>query len=176
MTHKLTSAIRIRVKTVDLVLIEWPHTNALALLVLLVTSTCYILVFFLHDVMPLLYDFVMFFSVARLTRTSALRVRVNSAHVTTVLISILVPVNPATQVCCVCNDTVLPQYCKCFSISGVNCNTEINECSSNPCFNGGTCQDQVGSFQCVCQAGECFLSRWFLSWFQDEFQPSTKNS
>ena len=31
--------------------------------------------------------------------------------------------------------------------------SDINECSSNPCKNGGTCFDQVNSFRCVCQAG-----------------------
>lgn len=31
--------------------------------------------------------------------------------------------------------------------------TDINECSSGPCINGGTCQDQVNGYVCNCQPG-----------------------
>ena len=31
--------------------------------------------------------------------------------------------------------------------------TEINECSSNPCLNGATCEDKINAFQCMCVAG-----------------------
>ena len=31
--------------------------------------------------------------------------------------------------------------------------TDIDECSSNPCLNGGTCTDQVNGYVCSCQAG-----------------------
>lgn len=31
--------------------------------------------------------------------------------------------------------------------------TEINECTSNPCANGGTCVDLVNMYQCVCETG-----------------------
>ena len=31
--------------------------------------------------------------------------------------------------------------------------SDINECSSNPCLNGGTCVDQVNGFNCTCVAG-----------------------
>ena len=38
-----------------------------------------------------------------------------------------------------------------------NCKTDfhadINECSSNPCLNGGTCIDQVNGYVCNCQDG-----------------------
>lgn len=30
---------------------------------------------------------------------------------------------------------------------------DINECSSNPCLNGGACVDQVNGYICSCQAG-----------------------
>ena len=30
---------------------------------------------------------------------------------------------------------------------------DIDECYSLPCFNGGTCKDNVGSFNCTCAAG-----------------------
>ena len=30
---------------------------------------------------------------------------------------------------------------------------DINECSSNPCSNGGTCVDQVNKYLCNCQTG-----------------------
>ena len=31
--------------------------------------------------------------------------------------------------------------------------TDINECSSNPCKNNGTCIDLVGEFKCYCMPG-----------------------
>ena len=31
--------------------------------------------------------------------------------------------------------------------------TDIDECSSNPCRNGGLCIDLINSYQCVCQPG-----------------------
>ena len=31
------------------------------------------------------------------------------------------------------------------------CQYPINECESNPCVNGGRCQDQVGRFFCNCE-------------------------
>lgn len=37
--------------------------------------------------------------------------------------------------------------------SGVLCQTEINECASNPCRNGGTCKDALNGFSCFCLAG-----------------------
>ena len=43
--------------------------------------------------------------------------------------------------------------------------TDINECSSNPCLNGGKCVDQVNDFVCSCQAGykgaRCQISEYF---------------
>jgi hypothetical protein len=34
--------------------------------------------------------------------------------------------------------------------SGNNCETEVNECGTNPCKNGGMCQDLVNDFKCMC--------------------------
>ena len=31
--------------------------------------------------------------------------------------------------------------------------SDINECSPDPCQNGATCQDLVGSYRCDCKAG-----------------------
>ena len=31
--------------------------------------------------------------------------------------------------------------------------SEIDECSSNPCFNGGACNDEVNQYTCTCVAG-----------------------
>ena len=37
--------------------------------------------------------------------------------------------------------------------AGRKCEEEINECSSYPCQNQGTCVDDVGGFSCLCIAG-----------------------
>ncbi|CAH3108178.1 unnamed protein product [Pocillopora meandrina] len=37
--------------------------------------------------------------------------------------------------------------------TGHYCETDINECSSNPCLNGGVCNDQVNGYVCACLAG-----------------------
>lgn len=37
--------------------------------------------------------------------------------------------------------------------SGPKCNVEVDECSSNPCRNGGTCVDEENGFHCLCPAG-----------------------
>ena len=31
--------------------------------------------------------------------------------------------------------------------------TDINDCASRPCENGGTCKDKVNNFHCTCAAG-----------------------
>ena len=35
---------------------------------------------------------------------------------------------------------------------------DIDECSSYPCLNGGTCTDDVNSFSCVCAPGSTGLT------------------
>ena len=34
-----------------------------------------------------------------------------------------------------------------------DCFSDIDECASDPCFNGGTCSDLVNSFVCNCPPG-----------------------
>lgn len=34
--------------------------------------------------------------------------------------------------------------------SGQSCEIDIDECISNPCFNGGTCHDLINGFKCNC--------------------------
>ena len=33
------------------------------------------------------------------------------------------------------------------------CRIDVDECSSNPCLNGGCCTDQVNGYVCSCQPG-----------------------
>jgi hypothetical protein len=41
--------------------------------------------------------------------------------------------------------------CLCYpGYSGNLCQTNINECASSPCRNGGTCQDLANGFSCIC--------------------------
>lgn len=46
-------------------------------------------------------------------------------------------------------------YIECifFTYSGAKCESDINECDSAPCQNGGLCRDRVGGFQCQCKPG-----------------------
>ncbi|XP_042289870.1 protein eyes shut homolog isoform X1 [Thunnus maccoyii] len=48
-----------------------------------------------------------------------------------------------------------PQYtCICpHGFTGTNCETEVNECESNPCRHNGTCSDLVGHYECQCPTG-----------------------
>ena len=36
---------------------------------------------------------------------------------------------------------------------GPNCTVQVDECSSNPCLNGGQCQDVEGDYRCLCALG-----------------------
>lgn len=40
-----------------------------------------------------------------------------------------------------------------FVFSGWNCELEINECQSEQCLNGATCQDYLNGFSCTCVPG-----------------------
>ncbi|KAJ0065223.1 hypothetical protein NL108_006584, partial [Boleophthalmus pectinirostris] len=44
--------------------------------------------------------------------------------------------------------------CSCLAgFTGRRCQIDVNECASNPCQNGGTCEDQINSFVCQCLPG-----------------------
>ncbi|KFE60923.1 FG-GAP-like repeat-containing protein [Hyalangium minutum] len=44
--------------------------------------------------------------------------------------------------------------CQCApGYSGATCETNVNECESNPCLNGGTCTDGVNGYTCACTPG-----------------------
>ena len=40
-----------------------------------------------------------------------------------------------------------------FRTLGKTCDTNINDCSPDPCKNGGTCTDLVNDFSCACASG-----------------------
>ncbi|CAL8252359.1 unnamed protein product [Merluccius merluccius] len=44
--------------------------------------------------------------------------------------------------------------CSCLAgFTGRRCQIDVDECSSSPCQNGGTCRDQINSFSCHCPPG-----------------------
>lgn len=44
--------------------------------------------------------------------------------------------------------------CQCQpGFTGKMCEVDIDECSSSPCQNGGTCEDKIDSFNCICVPG-----------------------
>ncbi|XP_078575131.1 uncharacterized protein LOC144861237 [Branchiostoma floridae x Branchiostoma japonicum] len=69
-----------------------------------------------------------------------------------------------------CSDDVGGYTCTCENgWEGANCDQDIDECASNPCWLGGTCLDHVDGYSCVCPkdvtgkncktgpfAGECY--------------------
>ena len=53
-----------------------------------------------------------------------------------------------------CNHRNNSYICICPSgFIGHSCETDVNECSSNPCVNQGTCTDGPGDFSCDCSTG-----------------------
>jgi len=56
---------------------------------------------------------------------------------------------------CICSTPFTGLYCNsCVAgYTGVNCETDINECESNPCKNRGFCYNQQNSFSCECLTG-----------------------
>ncbi|TNM92512.1 hypothetical protein fugu_019524 [Takifugu bimaculatus] len=51
----------------------------------------------------------------------------------------------------VCADGLWGANCTCVpGFTGSRCETEVNECQSNPCHNGGSCLDRFNMFVCEC--------------------------
>jgi len=53
-----------------------------------------------------------------------------------------------------CIDGLDTYSCRCpAGFTGASCETEIDECASQPCMNNATCHDYVDSFVCECVRG-----------------------
>ena len=52
----------------------------------------------------------------------------------------------------VCNETVGCEECP-DGFEGGDCLDDINECDNHPCDEHATCNNTIGTFKCVCQAG-----------------------
>ena len=53
-----------------------------------------------------------------------------------------------------CEDGVNMYMCLCATgFTGQNCETNIDECESNPCMNSTTCCDDINGYTCQCDAG-----------------------
>ncbi|XP_017269603.1 cubilin [Kryptolebias marmoratus] len=59
--------------------------------------------------------------------------------------------NPCINGQCVSTTSSPGYFCNCNSgWQGLHCDQNIDECSSNPCQNGGTCTDGINGFTCTC--------------------------
>ena len=54
-----------------------------------------------------------------------------------------------------CTNHINSSYtCDCKNgFEDTNCETDINECNSEPCENGATCDDLPGRYECICVPG-----------------------
>lgn len=48
--------------------------------------------------------------------------------------------------------------CLCIGFTGTFCEMDINECETQPCRNGATCNDLRGRYQCDCLPGRSIYS------------------
>ena len=72
------------------------------------------------------------------------------------------------------------------SLSGVNCEVNIDECENNTCQNNATCVDGINNFTCSCQPGfsgrfceinidECEVNLFYLVVTEIAFHSSINN-
>uniref|UniRef100_A0A8C3A960 Crumbs cell polarity complex component 2b n=1 Tax=Cyclopterus lumpus TaxID=8103 RepID=A0A8C3A960_CYCLU len=50
--------------------------------------------------------------------------------------------------------------CGLWGLTGVHCEVDINECDSNPCKKGATCEDAINSYRCHCPEPEPGQEPW----------------
>lgn len=43
--------------------------------------------------------------------------------------------------------------CGITALKSIYCHLSVQECESAPCLNGGSCQDLVNAFECICLSG-----------------------
>ena len=56
-------------------------------------------------------------------------------------------------------------YCICApGFTGVYCETNIDECASQPCDKDYVCIDEIANFTCVCEEGKDCLHTGLYSW------------
>ena len=64
------------------------------------------------------------------------------------------PAGPLCAAPCQNSGQCVAGICQCLAgFTGSACETNINECSPNPCQNGGVCTDGVNAFSCACVGG-----------------------
>ncbi|XP_030579775.1 versican core protein [Archocentrus centrarchus] len=76
---------------------------------------------------------------------------VYSVEASTVNVRDLLPCSAMCQNGGSCYKKGTQSFCACAAgYTGQHCETDVDECHSNPCLNGATCLDGVNSFTCLC--------------------------